>query len=200
MKRLLLLLLIALPFTIKAQTTILKADTVSAWIGNNQLPINSFYASWSDSAVSFIKLDGTPIIANKKYNLWTDVMGTPFTSMSSLKAWVKQYFFVNASNASGSGGAITPTIATTDTITISQTGTYTFTGTTAKSWKMPTVSNATGMTFFIINRGTAALTVNSNSGGNDLDVSGVYSGFIVLQPGENYVLRGNSLKLVSVNN
>jgi hypothetical protein len=91
-------------------------------------------------------------------------------------------------------------LVSADTLTVSQSGTYTFTGAIPKVWTMPDVTAATNMTIFIINRGTANLTINSNAGANDLDVNGIYSNTILVLPTENYVLRGNSLKLVSVTN
>lgn len=91
-------------------------------------------------------------------------------------------------------------VVTENDTTVSWSGTYTFTGSSPKVWVMPTVAAATGMTIFIINRGSANLTINSNAGANDLDVNGVYTNTILVLPTENYVLRGNSLKLVTVNN
>lgn len=212
MKRLLFLFLLLIPLFSFGQATIqLKHDTANVWVGQYEHPLNTLRARFVDldSTLAIVGTDNTVFSAARKYSAYTDDAGTPFTTYAALKAWVRQYFFVDASANSIitqiiNGGYFLPTttnVVTTDTLTISNSGTYTFTGDTAKSWKMPTVASATGMTIFILNRGTLAnLTINSNSGGNDLDKSGVYSASIIVLPGETYVLRGNSLKLVTVNN
>lgn len=212
MKRLLFLFLFLIPILSFGQATIqLKHDTTNVWVGQYQHPVNTLRAKFvdSDSTLAIIGTDNTIFSGARKYNTYTDDTGSAFTTYAALKAWVRQYFFVDAS-ANGiitqiiNGGYFIPAttnIVTTDTLTISNSGTYTFTGTSGKSWKMPTVASATGMTIFILNRSLLSnLTINSNSGDSDLDKSGVYSSSIIVLPGETYVLRGNSLKLAAVNN
>lgn len=217
MKHLIFTLLLAcgISLGLHAQTTVqLKHDSTNVWVGAYQHPINSLRARFldTDSTLAIFGTDNTVFTAARKYNAYTDDAGSPFASYAALKAYIRQYFFVDASASVSGGGGLTKTqadtlylpmtvnIVTADTITVMGSGTYTLTGTTARSWKMPSVSAATGMTIFIINRNTQNLTINSNSGGADLDINGVYSTNIVVAAGENYVLRGNSLKLVTVNN
>lgn len=53
---------------------------------------------------------------------------------------------------------------------------YVFTGTTG-TWTLPVVTGNTWKRFFIKNRGSGTLTVNSNSGGNDIFISSAVNSF-----------------------
>lgn len=74
---------------------------------------------------------------------------------------------------------------------------YTFTGTTA-TWKLPTVLSSIGARLIFINQGSGTLTVNSNTGANDIDDSGISVNTIAMAPGEHYIFYNNSLKFTSL--
>jgi hypothetical protein len=55
------------------------------------------------------------------------------------------------------------------TLTLDKTaGMYSFTGSAATTWTLPAVANNTGLRYTIKNRGSAAITLNSNAGGADI--------------------------------
>jgi hypothetical protein len=97
MKKKLLILLLSFPAVCMAQTTPVKYDTVSVWIGANQYPLNSVVANWNDadSSVSFSRLSGPVAEVSTKYYKYT-LNGTPFASLSALKTWVKNFFRNNS--------------------------------------------------------------------------------------------------------
>lgn len=202
MKKILFILLF-LPFVIKAQTLPVSVSGGSGNVNGTTFPLGTFSYNMLDTQrVKINVLAYGSVWGIQNYSAFT-LSGVPFPSMDSLSRWFNRNLFATNFTKSQLDSmylTMPVNIVTTDTLTVSKSGTYTFTGTTAKAWKMPTVSSATGMTIFVINRGTAALTINSNGGATDLDVNGVYSTNIIIAAGENYVLRGNSLKLVTVNN
>lgn len=65
---------------------------------------------------------------------------------------------------------------------------YTFNGTTA-TWTLPAVTS--NKEFHILNKGTANLTVNSNTGGNDIYFGGTSVAFMVLAPGDFYIVNAD---------
>lgn len=62
---------------------------------------------------------------------------------------------------------------------------WVFSGTTA-TWTLPAISGNTGVKFFIKNRGSGNLTIQSNSGSQIYDVAAVAS--IIVLPGESRIL------------
>lgn len=63
---------------------------------------------------------------------------------------------------------------------------YTFNGNTA-TWTLPTLASSVGYIFFIVNDGSGNITLNSNSGGNDIKQAGSPSvNTINILPGETY--------------
>jgi hypothetical protein len=80
---------------------------------------------------------------------------------------------------------------TSNAATLTIVNTYTdffFNGTTS-TWTMPVLARRTR--FIIYNIGSGNLTINSNTGGNDLWQSGVAVNSIVLTPAESVVISGN---------
>lgn len=100
MKRLLFLFLLLIPLFSFGQATIqLKHDTANVWVGQYEHPLNTLRARFidTDSTLAIIGTDNMVFSAARKYNAYTDDAGTPFTTYAALKAWVRQYFFVDAS-------------------------------------------------------------------------------------------------------
>lgn len=111
MKKLLLLLFIGLSFAGYGQTTvILNADTASIFVGAYEHPKNTLRAKYSDSGMAVIGTDNTVFAADRKYNTYTNgATSLPFASFADLKAWVKENFFVDASNGEAGGGNLQQT-------------------------------------------------------------------------------------------
>mgnify|MGYP003471567349 FL=1 len=61
----------------------------------------------------------------------------------------------------------TTTTSGAGTLNLGTSTCYVFTGTTT-TWTLPTVAGNTNKTYFIKNRGSGAITLNSNAGGNDI--------------------------------
>ena len=60
-------------------------------------------------------------------------------------------------------------VSAASTLSLDATATHwVFSGSTAPVWTLPAVAGHTGWTYFIKNRGSATVTLNSNAGGNDL--------------------------------
>lgn len=117
MKRILFTLLFvsALSSVVHAQATLqLKHDSLSIWVGQYEHPLNTLRARFidTDSTLAIWGTDNTVFSAARKYNAYTDDSNTPFATYAALKAYVRQYFFVDASGSgSGAGGDLQ---ATTD--------------------------------------------------------------------------------------
>lgn len=62
---------------------------------------------------------------------------------------------------------------------------FVFTGTTA-TWTLPPVASNTGFIFFIVNKGSGNITLNSNVGGNDIWEGGSVTNTKTIIPGETY--------------
>ena len=105
MRKLLLLLLFA-PFASSGQQVTLKADTASFWVDKIQLPRNSCRVEWRDSSMGIIGRENNIVyVGARVYYRYTDAeTGLPFASFEDLKAWVRQYFFVDAPSGGGGGG------------------------------------------------------------------------------------------------
>lgn len=63
---------------------------------------------------------------------------------------------------------------------------YVFSGTTA-TWTLPPIMGYTNVKYFIKNRGTGNITVNSNAGGNDIYTTAAVNTFTIA-PGAAYIL------------
>lgn len=107
MKRLLFLFLLLIPILSFGQATIqLKHDTTNVWVGQYEHPVNTLRAKFadSDSTLAIIGIDNTVFSGARKYNTYTNDAGSAFTTYAALKAWVRQYFFVDASASLDVGG------------------------------------------------------------------------------------------------
>ena len=141
------------------------------------------------------RLTFTPVTTRKRFVLANDV--TPGNGQIPIGDGTD--YTANTLTA-GSGIAITNgsgsiTIAARATVSVSAASSlalntsstdYIFSGTTA-TWTLPAISGNTGVQFFIKNRGTGILTVNSNVGGNDLYTTSAVSSLTV-NPGEAFFL------------
>jgi hypothetical protein len=84
------------------------------------------------------------------------------------------------------------TLSSAGALTLTTSGDYTFNGTTT-IWTLPAISGNTNVTYFIKNRGSGAITLNSNAGGNDLYTTTSVS-TLTIQPGNGFRIHNDSGK------
>lgn len=87
-------------------------------------------------------------------------------------------------------------VSSASTLTIDDSGVYTFTGTTA-TYTLPPVSGNTLKEFVVINEGSGNLVINSNTGGNDILDGNTSLNTVTIAAGDNpYTFINNSRKYV----
>lgn len=74
----------------------------------------------------------------------------------------------------------------------------TFTGTTS-TFTLPSLDSSIGIRYMIINRGTGDITVNSNSGDDDIDESGLFMNSLIIGTESVSSLYNNSQKFIIFN-
>lgn len=74
----------------------------------------------------------------------------------------------------------------------------TFTGTTS-TFTLPSLASSQGIRYMIINRGSGDITVNTNSGANDIDESGVFMNTYTIPSETTLSFFNNTLKFVIFN-
>jgi hypothetical protein len=106
MKNLFLVIVLFCCFSAEAQNVILKADTNSVWVDKDQIPLNKLRVQWRDSSMAIIGVENNNIYSGAKpYYRYTNAFtGTPFGSLDSLKTWIRENFFVDASGGGAVGG------------------------------------------------------------------------------------------------
>lgn len=130
------------PSILTGAATVTDAATVVIAGATAATVTGANYALWSQSGLN--RLDGNTSI------------GTGAAAAHTL-------------DVGGSTGLKVTTSSTTLTLNASSTN-YVFTGTTA-TWTLPTVASSINRVYFIKNRGSGTLTINSNAGGNDIYTS-----------------------------
>jgi hypothetical protein len=101
-------------------------------------------------------------VTGKKYGIWDATPNSRFNNVSA------DVLLTTPSLISTGSFNITPTVTSAATLAMSVTASnLVFTGTNS-TWTLPTVSGNTGYFFFIKNKGSGTITLNSNSGGNDI--------------------------------
>lgn len=103
-------------------------------------------------------------------------------------------------NASKSLVPLTPAAVTGTTYSMPATNYFayiTFTGGSGSTWTLPTVANATGVTYVISNQGTATITVNTNAGANDIYTGGASVNTVSVLAGQSMTFRGMVAKIVA---
>lgn len=86
--------------------------------------------------------------------------------------------------------AYSNTLSAAGTLNLTTAGYYTFNGTTT-TWTLPAVSGNTSVVFFIKNRGSGDITLNSNAGGNDIYVASLVSS-VTIEPGNAFTFYNDS--------
>lgn len=89
----------------------------------------------------------------------------------------------------------TNVVTAVTTLTLTKRGMYTFTGTNS-TWTIPAVAGNTGLVYYIYNRGSGSLTVNTTAAANNIDSNGAITNTIVLAPGDNLIIRNNSINYI----
>lgn len=95
---------------------------------------------------------------------------------------------LKTTNVSGGGNPYNINIKTSSLSSLTLTTGYTvyiFTGTSPTTWTLPDVSSNINSMITCINRGTSFITLNSNSGGNDIFTTTPVSSVIIVS-GEKF--------------
>jgi hypothetical protein len=93
-------------------------------------------------------------------------------------------------NASGKVQLEPYNLLTAGNITFTAWGFYTFNGATA-TWTLPSIAGNTNITYYVKNRGTGNVTINSSGGGNDIYISSAINTTTVA-PGEAIIIHNDS--------
>lgn len=84
----------------------------------------------------------------------------------------------------------TNTLTSAATLTLTGTGWYTFNGTNT-TWTLPAIAGNTNVTYYIKNRGTGNIVINSNAGGNDIYLTSATNTLTVVA-GDAVILHNDS--------
>lgn len=100
------------------------------------------------------------------------------------------YTSINQGSVKGRQGFYRTTVSSAGTLNLTSAfNHYVFSGTTT-TWTLPTLTGNTDVVFFIKNRGSGNITLNSNAGGNDIyDTAPVNT--ITIAPGEARIVWGD---------
>lgn len=91
-------------------------------------------------------------------------------------------------------GSITPNVVTSsDGVTLLQGTYYTYTGSSAPTWILPPVSSGVGTRIGILNDSAFDITINSNSGANDIVDSGSKTNTTTIVAGAAKIIYNNSI-------
>lgn len=82
------------------------------------------------------------------------------------------------------------TLSAAGTLTLTTGGFYSFNGTTT-TWTLPAIAGNTGVTYWIKNRGSGAITLNSNAGGNDIYFTSAVN-TITINAGDAVIIHNDS--------
>lgn len=129
---------------------------------------------------------GTATVAPQKFTLGT--------SLTTAEAGALEYdgtglWFTNSTAVRGKVMVMRSLVSSAGTLTLLNTYThYVFSGTTT-TWTLPTLTGNTNVGFFIKNRGSGDITLNSNAGGGDIyDTAAVTT--ITITPGSaRYIIH-----------
>lgn len=190
-------LAIAMLFSMAASAQITITSTGSNLVINNY----GIRASYNKSTVSSfvnsqyfeMRSEGRTILLVKNF---AEVTSPVSTSLLDLQSKVLPLI----QDSAGSGSAVDPNniVSSATSQAISTTASYyTFTGTTA-IYTLPPIVGNTKLRVVIINAGSGAITLNTNSGTADISDSGASVATVPIAPGEVYVLYNNSLKYVII--
>lgn len=117
-----------------------------------------------------------------KFSGSSSVMTTP--EAGALEVDANYALFMTNSVGRGSVAVIRTVVSSAGTLAIATTSNnYVFNGTTT-TWTMPVVSGNINWVMLITNKGSGDITLNSNSGGNDIWKAGTASSTITIMPGE----------------
>jgi acyl-CoA thioesterase I len=141
--------------------------------------------------------NNTTDVSNQVISKYTDVTVGTRTS---------QLLFTGVNSAStgtilsiNAGGALLYTVntvsGTTNTLTATSKYIQVFTGSSGTTWTLPAIGN-TGLTFIIKNRGSAAITLNSNAGGNDIYTTSAVN-TLTINAGESYTISDDGTKFIT---
>jgi hypothetical protein len=121
---------------------------------------------------------------------------TPGTITSST-TFLQSIGFLNANLSALTPVVTSPiTAATYDLLTTSARFNVSYTGTGDTVWTAPTISNASGVTWYITNMSTIGIiTINSNAGANDL-FEGVDTNSTVIMPGQSKLISGGNPRII----
>ena len=123
-----------------------------------------------------------------------------FAAIASKPAGLQGYDTTTNRPTVYNGGAVKQVAYTDDmpnivsnaaTLSISSQGNYTFNGTTS-TWTLPTLAISVGFRIIIMNQGSGTLTVNTNTGANDI-YNGTNVSSVTVNSGEVCILYNNSI-------
>jgi hypothetical protein len=135
--------------------------------------------------------------ANQLIYKWTTAANATRTSQFSITG-------VNSGTATnliswGGGGSPQYTVnvvsGASNTITLNSAYLQVFSGSSGTTWTLPAIGNI-GLTYIIKNRGSAAITLNSNGGGNDIYTTSAVSS-LTINAGESYILSDDGTKWIA---
>lgn len=92
-------------------------------------------------------------------------------------------------NVSGNLQVNNITTSSAGTLNLGVQGTYVFTGSSGTTWTLPAVSGNTNLFYMIKNRGSASITLNSDTGSTIYTTSA--AGSITINPGEAYIIQND---------
>lgn len=106
---------------------------------------------------------------------------------------------INGNEAVNLGQLVDNILTSSATLSLANTSRvmyYTYTGATTSIWTLPAILGNTKMRFILINTGTNTVTVNSNTGSNEIWDSGTLSNTTPLTPGSSMELFNNGVSYI----